>query len=197
MDQCQFDLLGRIVVASLREFTVECFAEASPPPFGALVAVAESEPAVYGVVTDIITEGVDPSRPIAPHGTAEEDLETVLSRNPHLPVLLRTSFRALINAHVRHGAVCHYLPAAPPRLVSRVRLCDPTEQRRVVDGLSCLQPLVQGGAGDEVLTAFIRNASLVQPDRRAFLVGAGRALVPLLAAEPDRLATVIRGIRPS
>lgn len=189
--------VGRIVAASLHDFTVECFPEASPPPFGALVAVAERDPAVYGVVTDIVTDGVDPSRPIAPHGGADEDLATVLSRNPHLPVLLRTTFRAVIGAHDLAGAICHYPPPAPPQLVSRVRLCDPDEQRRFLDGLHCLEPLVQGGAGDEVLAAFVRNASIVQPDRRAFLVQAGRALVPLLASDPDRLATIIRGIRPS
>jgi len=85
--------VGRIVAASLAELRVECFELEGAPPLGALVAVAEQNPAVYGVVSSVTTEGVDPSRPVSPHGTADEDLGTVLSRNPHLPVLLRTTQR--------------------------------------------------------------------------------------------------------
>lgn len=189
--------VGRIVAASLNEISVECFRLDGAPPLGALVAVAEGGPALYAVVSSVITEGIDPSRPVAPHGGAEEDLDTVLNRNPHLPVLLRTSFSAVIAGHEQDGQIRYYLPDTPPRLISRVRLCDTAEQSRFAGGLDVLEPLLASGAlADDVVAAFLRRVSLIQPDRRAFLLEAGRALVPLLVTAPDRLIAIIRRIEP-
>lgn len=189
--------VGRIVAASLSGVRVECFELEGAPPLGALVVVAEEQPAVYGVVSSVTTEGVDPSRPVSPHGGADEDLTTVLSRNPHLPVLLRTIFEAVIVGHEEDGSLRHYLPETPPRLIARVRLCDAEEQRRFAETLDFLEPLLQSGAlADDVVAAFIRRASLAQSERYRFLLAAGRTLVPLLMNEPDRLTAIIRRIRP-
>ena len=190
--------VGRIVSASLSSLRVECFELEGAPPLGALVTVAEDNPAVYGVVSSVITEGVDPSRPVAPHGTADEDLGTVLSRNPQLPVLLRTTFEAVVAGHEDNGRLCHYLPERPARLVARVRVCDASEQRHFSKALDFLEPLLQSGAlADDVVAGFLRRTSLVQPNPYRFLLDAGRALVPLLMNEPDRLSAIIRRIRPS
>lgn len=191
-------VVGRIVAASLRDFTVECFQRDAPPPLGAAVCVVEGGPPLYAVVHSSVTEGVDPSRPLAPHGDADEDLETVLSRHPHLPVLLRTTFAAAIVAHEREGATCFYLPDLPPRLMARVRLCEADELRRLAAHPEFLAPLLQRGEiGDEVAAAFLRHASAVERDAHQFLVGAGRALVPLLINEPERLAALVRQMQPA
>lgn len=189
--------LGRIIAASLLEFTVETFEREATPPLGALVAVAESEAAIYGIVCAIVTEGIDASRPVAPHGGADEDLETVLERNPHLPVLLRTTFLARIAGHDQGGDICHFLPSSPPRLISRVRLCDAPERARFAESLDFLVPLLQSGTlADEVVAAFLRETSVATPDPHAFLINAGRALVPLLINEPERLRALLRRIQP-
>src|SRR6266487_1380067 len=90
---------GRIVAATVEDFEAECFQQDGAPPLGALVVTLDGEPAVFAAVAEITTAGLDPSRPLVPHGSPDEDLETVLSRNPHLPLLLRTSFSARIIAH--------------------------------------------------------------------------------------------------
>ena len=91
--------LGRIVSASLQSFEADCFELDAGPALGTLVITADGLPAVYGVVSSIVTQGADPSRPIAPHGAPDEDLATVHSRHPHLPILLRTTFVALVAAY--------------------------------------------------------------------------------------------------
>jgi len=190
--------VGRIVAASLAELRVECFELEGAPPLGALVAVAEQNPAVYGVVSSVTTEGVDPSRPVSPHGTADEDLGTVLSRNPHLPVLLRTTFTAVVVGFEEGGALRHYLPDTPARLIARIRVCDANDQCRFAESLEFLEPLLQSGSlADDVVAAFIRRTSRAHADPYRFLLDAGRALVPLLMNEPDRLAAIVRRIRPN
>lgn len=188
--------VGRIVASSLRQFTVECFHRDRVPPFGALVGVMERRPLIFGFVAEIVTDGVDPSRPVAPHGAADEDLETVWLRNPHLPILLHTTFDAIIVGHERDGKVYHYLPEAPPQIISRITVCDRAEKQRFAESLDFLALLVQGGVRDEVTAAFIRSLGDATPDQHQFLLDAGRALVPMLAGEPERLTALIRSIRP-
>jgi hypothetical protein len=189
--------VGRIVSASSQSFETECFQHGFAPPLGTLVLTSDGDPLVYGAVSAVVTQGVDPSRPIAPHGAPDEDLQTVLNRNPHLPILLRTTFDAVIIGHERGDQVLHVLPDLPPQLVGRVRVCTSSEQLRFLGQLDCLEQLLgNGGMGDEVVAAFLRRASSGRPDARAFLLEAGRRLVPLLAAEPERLAGIVRRIRP-
>jgi hypothetical protein len=188
---------GRIVAASIEEYEAECFDQNGAPPLGTLMVTVDGEPAVYAAVASISTEGIDPSRPLVPHGAADEDLETVLSRNPHLPLLLRTSFTARVIASGDTGALYHRLPDVPPPLFARVRACADEETGHFVAGLAFLEPLLAGANGeDEVVTAFLRRVSRSQRDASRFLVEAGRRLVPLLSREPDRLTAILRSIRP-
>lgn len=188
---------GRIVAASIEAFEAECFEQDAAPPLGALVVTLDGGPAIYAAVAAISTAGLDPSRPLVPHGSADEDLETVLARNPHLPLLLRTSFNARILAHQDAEQIEHRSPDAPPRLFARVRVCDDTEQQRFVSGMDFLEPLLAAGeGGDDVAAAFLRRAGRSRVDRAAFLLEAGRALVPLLSGEPERLTAILRSIRP-
>jgi hypothetical protein len=186
--------VGRIVEATIQDLVAECLPQCQAPPLGALLVTVDGEHPVYAAVTGITTAGIDPSRPVIPHGGADEDLDTVLSRNPHLPMLLRTSFSALILAHHGSGGIRHYLPDAPPPLFARIRACDIEEQALFVGGLEFVEPLL--GAGDDAAAAFIRRASRSGPNAAGFLLETGRRLVPLLSGDPERLTSLLRRIRP-
>lgn len=191
---------GRIVAATIEGFEAECFDQGTTPPMGCLVVAVDGLPIVYAVVTSIATIGMDPSRPLIPHGDAGEDLESVLARNPHLPLLLRTSFDARILAFDGHESdepIRYRLPDSPPRLFARVRACSDPERERFVDGLQFLEPLVTACENnDDVVAAFLRQSSRAKPNPAAFLLDAGRALVPLLSSDPERLTAILRRIRP-
>jgi hypothetical protein len=189
--------VGRIVVASVDAIEAECLPGCSPPPVGALLITLDGDPPAYAAVTDIRTAGVDPSRPVVPHGGADEDLETVLHRNPHLPMLLRVSFNAPIIAHGPPMSPRHFLPEAPPPLLARVAVCGAEQIARFVEDLEFLDPLVRSGAEhDEMIAWFLRRAADASADGPAFLLAAGRRLVSLLGDEPERLVTILRRIRP-
>jgi hypothetical protein len=191
------EAIGRIVSASLQSFEADCFQLDGGPALGTLVVTTDGQPAIYGVVSSILTQGADPSRPIAPHGSPDEDLATVRNRHPHLPILLRTTFISLVVANERSGALSYRLPDRPAPLLARIRACTIEETARFVRRLDFLEPLVQRGeATDDVVAALLRRLSGSRPDARAFLLEAGRALVPILAGESARLAAILRRIRP-
>ncbi len=188
--------VGRIVESTLEAFEAECLEGCVPPPLGALLATLDGEPTVYAAVTSIHTAGIDPSRPVVPHGGPDEDLETVLLRNPHLPLLLRVSFEAAIIGYADAASTHHRLPAAPPPLLARVNICDADDTARFTEGFAFLEPLTgTGSEHDEMVAAFLRRAADAAGDRQSFLLAAGRRLVPLLSPEPERLVAILRRIR--
>ena len=187
---------GRIVAASLSSFDISCFSAGTAPPLGSLVVTLDAEPPVYGAVAAITTEGVDPSRPIAPHGGADEDLATVLARNPQLSVLLQTTATAVVVGYGPVASVRQTLPELPPPLISRVRLCDLAELTQFVGRFDFLRLLLSAGPlADFVTGAFLARAGAAAADTRGFRMRAGQALVPLLDAEPQRLAAILRELQ--
>jgi hypothetical protein len=188
--------IGRIVAAGVDEFDAECFSQASSPSAGTLVRTIDG-PVVYAAVLSVETAGVDPSRPLVPHGGVNDDLDTLLAANPHLPLLLRTRFRGRSVGRKDEYWIHHGLPERPPPLFARVKFCDASELRDFVAGMDFLEPLLVAMEGeDEVVAAFLRQSSRSQPHAAVFLLEAGRALVPLLSREPDRLTAILRRIRP-
>ena len=53
--------VGEVVEASTTEFATQCYELYEAPPLGSLVRCGE-EPSVLGVVADIATRSMDPSR---------------------------------------------------------------------------------------------------------------------------------------
>jgi hypothetical protein len=188
-------ILGRVVEASVQQFTAECATSAEPPSIGALVVTADGASQVYAVVAAVTTTGVDPSRPIVPHGDADEDLESVLRRNPHLSMLLRTAFAASVIAYDGRSGIIYRLPELPPALFSRVREAGAEEQAQFASEAEFLEPLLRGD--DDCVASFLRRSSRFVANPAGFLMEMGRRLVPLLSADPDRLSSILRQIRPS
>ena len=72
------------------------------PPLGALVRCSEGSP-IYGVVGQVATTSLDPSRRPIARGRREDTEEAVYRSNPQLERLLRTEFRALVVGHALGG----------------------------------------------------------------------------------------------
>lgn len=189
-------VVGRIVAASLESFETSCFSTEIAPPLGALVVTMDSNPPIYGAVSAVSTQGADPSRPIAPHGGADEDLATVLGRNPQLSILLQTTATSIVVGFGQVSAVRQTMPDLPPPLISRVRLCTGDELRQFVCRLDFLRQLLSSSRlADFVTAAFLLRAARACDDPPGFRLRAGQALVPLLSAEPQRLSRIVHELR--
>ena len=188
--------VGRVLEASAARFLCACFELEGAPPLGALVSV-DSSPPLVGVVSDIRTEGRDPGRRPAPHGSPSDDRARVLQQNPQIPALLQTSFEALVVGYGSGASIHQGLPAFPAPIYDRVQTCSATEVLSFTERLDFLRlMLVSGSLADEVTIACLRGAAATHADPRTFLVRAGKALATELAAEPDRLAALLRRLRP-
>ncbi len=94
--------------------------------------------------------------------------------------------------------VYQHLPPQPPKIHAFVYACDEREVGLFSESLDFLHILINAGApaGDELTSACLRFLSRSQPDPRAYLLRVGKELSLLLAGEPQRLGSVLKGIRP-
>ena len=187
------EIIGQVVEASIASFTAQSLELHRAPPLGSLV---KTDGPIYAVVYDARTEGIERRRPVA-HLSGETDLQSFLDANPHLRHLLRTTFDAVVVGHGDGATLRHYLPPSPAAIFAAVRLCPQEEVARFSQSLDFLKLLLSAAANsDEVAAACLRLASTAHPDRRAFLVAAGKELAHLLTNEPHRLTAILRRIRP-
>ena len=186
---------GRVILASIAAFTCAAHDLDGAPALGTLVVAVDAPVPIYGVVADVRTESIDPGRQPAPRGGPGDDRAAVLAQNPQLPALLHTLFEARVVGHGRPGALHRYLPDAPAPIYGRVRACDLDETAAFFEAFDFFPLLLAAPLADDILAASLRQAAAVQPERRAFLVRAGRALAQEMATEPERLLAILGRVR--
>ncbi len=188
--------LGEVVEANSTSFVAQSYQLYDTPPLGGLVRAGSPE--CYSVVCRIVTEPLDPSRPVLARGEAMETEEEVFQENPQLNRLLTSRFEALIVGHSEGGQVRTYLPPLPPRIHSFVYVCTPDQVERLTARLEWLRLLLNSGlpSTDEVVGACLREAAAHRADAREFLARAATALASELAGDLPRLNAVLRTVSP-
>jgi hypothetical protein len=191
--------VGEVIEASTTDLLAQACELDGAPPFGAFVRVATDDGVavldVYGVVAHVETSGIDPgARPIMRgHDDVRDD--RIYLENPDLPLVLRTTFRAVVVGFATAGQIYQFLPPRPPRLHYSVFLCPPAMVRGFTSsGLDYLQALLAapGVPVDELVAANLRHVALQRDDAEQFLQASGRELAQLLRADYPRLTAILR-----
>jgi hypothetical protein len=190
-------LAGEVVESSTTEFIAQAIELDSAPPFGAFVEVASDEAlTIYGIVAHVQTEGIDPGARAIMRGHGDVRDERIYEENPDLPLVLRTTFRALVVGFSEGDRLHQFLPPRPSRLHYSVFICQPTTIREFTTfGLDYLQAMLNATdlPVDELLAANLRYTCGQLKDRgAAFLPGAGRELAQLLRADYGRLTAILK-----
>jgi hypothetical protein len=199
MNESSSPIIGQVVQADIAGFTAG-WPLHQTPPLGSLLKVEEAG-TIYAVICNARTESIDGRPPVA-RLSGEADLESYLEKHPHLRHLLQTTCDAVVVGHedtdARSGAqVRHYLPSAPAPLFAPVHVCSAEETARFSQSLDFLNLLLAAPAhSDEMTAACLRRAAAAHDDARSFLVRAGKELARLLGAEPQRLTSILRRVRP-
>ena len=192
----QVTLIGEIVESSTTEFLAQACELDSSPPFGAFVEVAtEDGLTIYGVVAHVQTAGIDPGSRAIMRGHGDVRDERIYQENPDLPLVLRTTFRALVLGFSDGHALFQFLPPRPPRLHYSVSMCKPETVRAfAATGLDYLIAMLNASdlPADELLAANLRYTSAQMQDSGEFLQLAGRELAQLLRADYARLTAILR-----
>ncbi len=188
-------LMGEVVEASTTEFLAQTVELDSAPPFGAFVEVAtEDNLTIYGVVAHVQTAGIDPGSRAIMRGHGDVRDERIYEENPDLPLVLRTTFRALVVGFGSESRLYQFLPPRPPRLHYSVFTCGPDTIRELAASLDYLQALLNAAEVpvDELLAANLRYTAGHFRDAAEFLNLAGRELAQLLRADYPRLTAILR-----
>jgi hypothetical protein len=189
-------LIGEVVESSTTEFLAQTLELDAAPPFGAFVEVARDETlAVYGVVAHVQTCGIDPGSRAIMRGHGDIRDERIYLENPDLPLVLRTTFRALVVGFAEGRKLYQFLPPRPSRLHYSVFTCEPAAVREfTASGLDYLQALLNAAdlPVDELLAANLRYTAAQHHDGAEFLHVAGRELAQLLRADYTRLTSILR-----
>jgi hypothetical protein len=189
-------LIGEVVEASTTEFLAQALELDSAPAFGAFVEVlTEDGLSVYGVVAHVQTAGIDPGSRAIMRGHGDVRDERIYEENPDLPLVLRTTFRALVVGFTSGGQLHQFLPPRPPRLHYSVFTCPSRTIKRFTSGsLDYLQVLLTAAEvpNDELLAANLRYTATITHEGSAFLERAGRELAQLLRADYARLTAILR-----
>lgn len=177
---------------------VQCYRLQEPPPLGSLVVASDGEVEVLGVVSGAGTSSIQQGRKPLARGEREASVETLYANNPQIEKLLMTTFRAEIVGYRGDGTIIQRLPARPPRVHSFVYGCSREEQAAFGESMEFLNILTgaRGEAGDQLIGACIRQLSAAAKSPREFLIRAGKALTVIWASEPQRLYTLLSGIKP-
>jgi hypothetical protein len=192
----QVTLIGEIVEASTTEFLAQACELDLAPPFGAFVEVAtEDRLTIYGVVAHVQTAGIDPGSRAIMRGHGDVRDERIYQENPDLPLVLRTTFRALVVGFSESSRLHQFLPPRPPRLHYSVSICAPETVRAfAASGLDYLVAMLNAtdAPSDELLAANLRYTAAQYHDGGEFLQLAGRELAQLLRADYARLTAILR-----
>jgi hypothetical protein len=191
----QAGLIGEIVESATTEFLAQTVELDSAPPFGAFVEVATDDNlTIYAVVAHVQTAGIDPGSRAIMRGHGDVRDERIYQENPDLPLVLRTTFRALVVGFADGQRHHQFLPPRPPRLHYSVFTCPPETVRTLAASLDYLQALLNAVEVpvDELLAANLRYTAAQFRDSAEFLNLAGRELAQLLRADYARLTSILR-----
>ena len=186
--------IAEVIEANIESFKAQCYELYKPPHLGSLVKAGNIP--VYGIVIDIITEGLDPSRPIVARGFSATTEEEIYTQNPQLMDLLCTKFRAIAVGFSRDNLLIQGYPYEPPKIHAFVHECLPDELSDLSSNPDFIHLLLQHPeVKDEILTATLISISRQITDREKFLVRAGKTLAIELTGQMSRLNAILRKLK--
>ena len=190
--------LGEVVETATTTFVAQCYQLYGAPHLGTLVKAGGPYPA-YGIVHEVSTQGVDPSRRPVARGVDEATEEDVYRSNPQLSLLLRTDFSAVIVGHsAGEDALRYHLPPAPPPIYAFVHACGVEEVQLFTANPAFLRPLATSSipALEEVVAACLRYVASVQEDPEGFLTVVGKQLAGFFPGDYRRVEAILQRAAP-
>jgi len=191
--------IAEVIESNTTEMIAQCTVLHCSPPFGSFVKVnlAEgTEPAIYGLVFNVVTSSIEPNRRAMAYGKTEEELR---KEQPQIFELLKTEFQAHLVGYRDQTGIKQILPSQPPRIHSFVYACSLAEVREFTRQCDYLRTLftISQVPPDELIIATIRNTLDAHgEDSPHYLVQVGKELSRLLRDDYDRLSSILRRISP-
>jgi hypothetical protein len=186
--------LGEIIESGTTQFTAQSYELYRLPPLGSLVKTKNGGIEMFGIVFNAATSSIEPGRTPIARGKDETSEEAIFLANPQLLKLLKSEFGALLVGHKYNDKLYRYLPPQPAHIHGFVYDCAPEEVKEFSQSFAFLSILINTRlpiATDELIAASLRQISLVQEDKRTFLVAAGKELAVMLGGQYQQLRAIL------
>lgn len=164
--------IGEVIETSSSKCVAQSYVLEQAPALGSLVQIGTS----YGVVAEIRTVSLDPSRKPQALGDGKKKLAEIFQEQPQLQALLRTEFEIQLVA-------IEALPDSPPRLHEQVT---EASAQALVKDLSYLRYLKD--LPSEVLVKHVR---LLAGTEEVLKISATRILAHYLKNDAEKLEEVL------
>ncbi len=190
--------IAEVIETSNPEFLAQCYELDSAPALGSMVKTRGKDGDIYAIVYLSATHPIEANRRVTARGRGSASEADVFKANPQLAKLLCTDFRALVAGYGKGKSIYQYLPPSPASIYSFVYACGPDDVREFTQSLNFLNLLIDSRLQvntDEVIAAFLRQASLAHPSPQDFLVRAGKELAWLLSRDIRRLDSILKRLK--
>ena len=186
-------IIGEVIRASSTEFETQCYELYQFPPLGSLV-ISDDENPVFGIVSQSVTESLDPSRTPRPRGPGLENVKAIYEESPQLNNLLTSRFTAITVGYLKDQSIVMRLSPVPPRILSLTRICTDSELNEFSSDFDFVSRLLNSSfaSSDDVLAAFLNIASSLRTDPDQYLIDIGKEIASLLPGQMRRVNLILR-----
>ena len=184
--------IGEVVESTTTSFVSQCYRLYDSPHLGTIVKTGGPYPAL-GLVYNITTQGIDPSRKPVARGIDNLLEDDVYRINPQLEQLLRTDFFSITIGYVQDENIMCKLPPNPPPIYSFVEPCDDNELLALSSDLSFIKVIVNSGlpASDELIATIVNELANHKDSREDFLITAGKMLLTVFPGDFRKMEYII------
>ena len=188
--------LGDVVQTTTTTFVTQCYEIYDAPSLGEMVKTNGEYP-TYGVVHEVSTQGIDPSRKPIARGQREIREEDVYTNNPQLRYLLRTDFHTTIMGYKNGSEIMYHLPPLPPPIYSFVYRCSDEDVRILTSNPSMLRTLTNSNivAIEEVIAALLRSVCKLHSNPDDFLTEMGLHLASSLPGDFKKVESILKRVQ--
>ena len=104
---------AEVIESSLQGFMAQSWQWDTFPSFGSMVTITSKKRTIFGLVHQINTGSMDPTRYPFPYKKTEEEL---LREQPQIFEFLKTTFSCLAVGYQEGGTIIHLLPPEPAKI---------------------------------------------------------------------------------
>lgn len=188
--------IGEVVEATTTSFVSQCYRLYDSPYLGSIVKTGGPYPA-FGLVYNITTQGIDPSRKPVARGIDNLSEDDVYKMNPQLEKLLRTDFFSVTIGYIDNSKITCKLPPKPPPIYSFVESCDDSDLLTLANDLSFIKVIVNSGlpATDELVAIIINKLAGYKDNREEFLITAGKVLINVFPGDFRKMEYILSKVQ--
>jgi len=184
--------IGEIVEASTKRFVAQSVSIGEAPSFGYFIKT-DSQPVVYGLVYEILTQSREPGRRPIAHGMTIDELRR---EQPQIFELLKTEFHALVISYSEEEKIRFSLPPLPPPIHSFVYPCTKEEVEKLTSEDFFLRTIVSSSNVpiDELIISSLRYAHNARSCDNEYVIRMGKSLARIFKDDYDRLNSILRRV---